>query len=70
MSSVAFVSLAVAFAHTHVYACMLTRGVVAYLSNGFLICNTVGRLAVLVAGLEGVAYECRAQGFNHEIVVV
>jgi len=44
----------------HVCMCMAIRGVEAYLSNGFLICYTVCCLAVLVARLQGVAYECWA----------
>jgi hypothetical protein len=54
----------------HTCICMAGRGVVAYLTNGFLVCYTVCRLAVRVAGLEVVTYECWAQGFYHEIVVV
>lgn len=64
------VSTAVAFTYTHSCICGARKEIVAYLSNGLLICNIVCRLAVLVAGLQGITYECWAQGFNHEIVVV
>jgi hypothetical protein len=41
-----------------------------YLSNWFPIGDAICGLSVFIAGLKGVAYECWAEGFNHEVVVV
>lgn len=42
----------------------------AYLANGLLVCDCVGGCGALVAGLELVADEGRAQSLDHEIMVV
>lgn len=42
----------------------------AYLANGFSVRDGVGCAGGLVAGFEGVADECGAEGFDHQVVVV
>lgn len=41
-----------------------------YLADGLLVCDGVGCACGLVARVKGVADEGRAQGFDHEFVVV
>lgn len=41
-----------------------------YLANGLLVRDGVGGRRGFVTALEGVAYECGTERFDHEVVVV